>query len=166
MLHLWPGIYRIVNKTGSKIIPVIYYIYDPTKPITSIENPIHTVIADPIDLTTFSENAGLSYIRDVISSWYYLMLEKYGKITREELIGSKNFIVAFEEYLETLLNHPKYYDSIIETNAHYKPKNIVTMKEVWKDLSQASLTQNNNAAKTAAKQMIKIYKQNDFQSRF
>ena len=37
------------------LIPIVHYIYDPTQRISKKENPIHTVIDDPIDITKMEE---------------------------------------------------------------------------------------------------------------
>lgn len=82
LLDLWPGIYRIACETGAKVVPVVHYMRDCTG--REKNNPIHTVIDDPIRIDDLSEQAALRYVRDVLATWFYLMMEVYGKSTREE----------------------------------------------------------------------------------
>lgn len=88
MLEPWDGVYRLAQEKGTKVIPISHYLIDPTRQIFPKElNTIHTVVDDPIDLTKFpSEKVALNYLRDVISSWYSLMMQKYGRMSRKDLI--------------------------------------------------------------------------------
>ena len=71
LLDLWPGIYRIACETGAKVIPVVHYMRDCTG--RESNNPIHTVIDDPIRIDDIGEQAALRYVRDVLATWFYLM---------------------------------------------------------------------------------------------
>lgn len=185
MLEAWKGIYQAANDKGTKVVPMAHYIFDPTQKIIPHElNPIHTVVDDPIDLTKFSEKAGLTYLRDVISTWYYLMMEKYGKMSREELIytyqerakeygaKSEDFIASpitsheiGEVYNLDLETTVKGYDITIEAAADCRPKDIVRPEDAFLAISK---TNNINAIGDSlyASQLIRERKLEDYQRRF
>lgn len=53
---------------------------------------------NPIRIDNLSERAALEYLRDVLATWYYLMMEVYGKTTRENLLrGAASSIEAWEQ---------------------------------------------------------------------
>lgn len=188
LLQFWSGVYHIAKENGAKVAPIVHYIYDPTLQIDSKINPIHTVVDDPIDITQFSEKAGLEYLRDVMASWYYLMMEKYGKSTREDIIkfyekramdrndklSKESFEAkkltsheAYELYLMDLLETVDWYDSEIELSYDYRPKDIVRPEDVFEPIANIKNTtyQNVNSV-LAAKQLVKTRKEEDYQRRF
>ena len=131
ILDLWPGIYRMASEAGAKVIPVIHYLADPHKRYDG--NVIHTVIADPISMNGLSEQEGLEMIRDTMATWYFLLMEKYGQTTREELLdGFETADEAWENYMEMHTGCVKYYDREIELCADYRPKQIVRPEDVGK----------------------------------
>lgn len=69
LIDLWPGIYRIACETGAKVVPVVHYIRDTSN--KEKDNPIHTVIDDPVRIDDLSEQAALDYIRDILATWFY-----------------------------------------------------------------------------------------------
>lgn len=87
LLHLWPGIYKLAMDTGVNLVPVVHYIYDHTQKIDKEHNPIHTVVDEPVNIAELglSEKAALDYYRDIMATWYYLMMEKYGYAKKYEL---------------------------------------------------------------------------------
>ena len=48
-----------------------------TNQLNHFQTPIHTVIDDPIDITSMPEKEALEHYRDVLATWYYIMMEKY-----------------------------------------------------------------------------------------
>jgi len=155
MLEPWSGIYRAANEKGIPVVPIIHYIFDPTQKILPHElNPIHTVVDDPIDLTKFTEKQGLTYLRDVISSWYYLMMEKYGTMSKEDMIlayeeRAKNYGITPEELTKMPLSAHEIgelynmdlrttvngYDKSIEANADCRPRSIVRPEDIYSNVS-------------------------------
>lgn len=117
--ELWPGIYHIACETGTNLIPVIHYIYDPTQKIDKKYNPIHTVIDDPVNLASIglSEKAALEYYRDIMATWYYLMMEKYGYAKKYEIKVEETKIKTDAE-LESLNDTElkRYYNNLITKN--------------------------------------------------
>lgn len=84
LLDLWPGIYHIACETGAKVVPVIHYIRDCTN--REKDNPIHTVVDDSIRIDDLPERAALEMLRNVLATWFYLMMDVYGKSTRKEVL--------------------------------------------------------------------------------
>ncbi len=185
VLDAWNGIYRFSNEKGIKVVPIIHYIKDPTQRLIPNKlNPIHTVIDDPIDLTKFSEKAGLDYLREVISTWYYLMMEKYGKMTREELfneyqkraihygINPKDFdthpLTSAE--IGTLYNMDlrstiSSYDTQAETQSDFTNENIISPEEAFKLIANI---QNPKFVEDRlyAQEIIRTRKYENYQKRF
>lgn len=186
MLEQWDGVYRLACEKGNKVMPVSHYLVDPTHSIISDKiNPIHTVVDNPIDLTKFpSEKAALSYLRDVISSWYYLMMEKYGKMSREELFHlyeqrAINYGVAPEELIEkpltaaeigTLYNMDlrstvSNYDTSAEIISDYHDKSIAKPEEVFSPIANIkSPVCSSNVLE--AKKLVRERTYEDYQHRF
>ena len=129
ILDLWPGAYRIAKETGSKIVPVIHYLRDAHEKYKG--NVIHTVVADPISMEGLTEQEGLTLLRDTMATWYYLMMEKYGRSTREEVLaGFDTADDAWESYIAMHTACVKYYDREIELTADFRPKHIVRPEDV------------------------------------
>ena len=162
VLHLWPGIYKIAKEANVKVVPVVHYKRKLHK--EDKNDIIHTVIDEPIDLTKFSEEEALTYLRDKMAYWTYLMMQKYGKSTREELL--KDYYYSTEEWEEQLkerVNTADYYDPEIETTADYQTKKEKEYYETLEDLSKIkNITPKNAHSIVNAKKLIK----NNFQRRF
>lgn len=165
-LELWPGIYRIACETGAKIVPIVHYIYDFSDKRKN--NPIHTVIDDPIRIDDLSEKAALEYIRDVFATWLYLMMEKYGKITREELLkGAKNSIEIWEYQLNKNIKTAARYDKEIELTSDYRPKWKTFSEDVWETVAGITkLTKKNIPYVLYARKLVEQLRREDCQRRF
>lgn len=185
-LELWNGIYQVAIEQRVKVVPIIHYIFDPTQKIVPHElNPIHTVIDDPIDLTRFSEKAGLEYLRDIFSTWYYLMMEKYGSITREKLtqlyekraiecygaeesdfthysITSHEMGVIYNLDLRSTVNG---YDRSIEASADYRSKSIVRPEDAFEAIAKSKNPKNISNILYASN-LIRERKREDYQRIF
>lgn len=162
MLDLWPGIYRICKDTGCKVVPVSHYIRDCESKYK--ENYIHTVVDEPIRLDDLSEKAALEYLKEIICTWYYLMMEKYGKSTREEeLRGYTDATEAWEDKLIKRLATTERYDSEIEICADYLSKEKAEYYQAWNDIANIKNISSTNICQiNAAKKIVK----NNFQRRF
>lgn len=186
VLDAWKGIYRLANEKGVKVVPIVHYIKDPTQRIIPNNlNPIHTVVDEPIDLTKYMEKQGLEYLKDVISTWYYLMMEKYGKMDRNELfelytkrattyygVDYKNFekfpltsAEIGELYNLDLRGGVDYYDSEIETNAHYQDSSITPPEKAFETISKLRNI-NNIQDVIYARELIRTRKYENYQKRF
>lgn len=165
LIDLWPGIYRIACETGAKVVPVVHYLRDN---IASKNNPIHTVIDDPIRIDDMPERVALDYIRDVLATWYYLMMEIYGSSTREEALnGAATATQAWEQQLQERVNTVARYDQEIELWADYRPKWKVQPKEVWSAVAGVTdITPRNIGHVLYARQLVAQCQREDFQHRF
>lgn len=166
MLDLWPGMYRIARETGCKAVPVAHYIADPRgKPK---DNPIHTVVGEPLDIAQLEEKEAIALLRDTIAGWYYLMMEKYGQSTREQLLGEcATSREAWDDYLARHTAAVRYYDLAIETSADYRPKWKTEAASVWQPVADIQNITAHNARHVAyANALIAEQKRLDFQRRF
>ena len=187
ILDIYNGIYRLANENGTKVVPVVHYMFDPTQKILTHKlNPIHTVVDDPIDLTQFSEKAGLEYLKEVISSWYYLMLEKYGKISREELFEAyRQRAILYgvsEEELESrplttaeigelynldLRSTVTSYDRSIETMSNFENKSIIKPEDAFADIANIKNSKLENVFDVIqASKLVRARKYENYQKRF
>ena len=81
----------------------------------SPENVIHTVVDEPLRLDDLPEKEALSLLRDRMATWYYLMMERYGQSTRQDLLsdfGSSE--EAWEDYIAEHTRPIYYYDKEID----------------------------------------------------
>lgn len=166
VLDLWPGIYRMARETGRAIVPVVHYLADPHK--KSRDNVIHTVVTEPIRMDGLSEKEGLELLRDTIATWYFLLMEKYGQTTREELLGGfATSDDAWEAYLAMHIGCVKYYDREIELCADYRPRQIVRPEDVWQSVANLrNIHAGNVGHVTHAKELVAREQRRDFQRRF
>ena len=163
LLDFWPGIYRLAKETGAKIVPTIHYIRDKSEKTKG--EKIHTVVDEPIDVSGMEEEEALDYIRDVMATWYYLMMEKYGQSTRAEIVGEHTDLVAlWNAELVARYEHVGRYDFEVELKAAYIPSDYVDPIEVWRPLAEIEkVTAGNIGHVLAARQAMDIYRANDFQ---
>lgn len=166
LIDLWPGIYRIACETGAKVVPVVHYIRHCSN--QEKDNPIHTVIDDPIRIDDLSERAALEYLRDILATWYYLMMEVYGKTTRKNLLkGASSSVEVWEQSLVNRVKTVARYDTEIELCADYHPKWKVSPQEVWRSVADISkLTKSNVLHVWYARQLMERLDIEDFQRRF
>lgn len=166
ILDLWPGAYRIAKETGSQIVPIIHYLADPHKKYKG--NVIHTVVADPISMEGLSETEGLALLRDTMATWYFLLMEKYGRTTREELLeGFESADDAWEAYIAMHTGCVPYYDRKIELSADYRSKHIVRPEDVWQSVANIQNVHAGNATHVAyARELVARERKRDVQRRF
>ena len=166
-LPLWNGVYRMASECGVKIVPIVHYIKDETITSSKKDNPFHTVIDDAIDVSGMSEEEVLNKISDSFNTWTYLMMEKYGKSSRSELVdGFDDSISAWEERLRLRLATADKYDIEIETKADYLPKNVVRPIDAFSPIAELDLLKYNAGDVLSAKKLVKEEKRVDFQHRF
>lgn len=199
LLDFWPGIYRLAKETGAYIVPMVHYLRDCHIPGSTkkssyknedtmsrylretstynFENVIHTVVDDPIRIDDLSERAGLEYLREVMGTWYYLMMESYGRSTRaEELRGFKTSERAWSYQLQQRVEGPlgpDRYDKEIELCADYRPKTdwpsdkkIVLPEEAFGPIAKLNMTAENESHVNYARQLVKTRQMENFQRRF
>ncbi|MBQ6135266.1 MAG: 1-acyl-sn-glycerol-3-phosphate acyltransferase [Bacilli bacterium] len=138
-LHLFPGVYKIAKEKNVKIVPIVHY----QESFAHHKNIIrHIVVDDPIDVSSMSEKEALTYLRDVYAYWYYLMMEKYGRSTREkELHGFSSFVEAWENQLK---NRPvNRCDSEVDRRSDYISHSEKDQMQAWEDLSLLDISPSN-----------------------
>lgn len=166
IIKLWPGIYRIAQRTGAKIVPIVHYTSDMVN--LDKKNIIHTVIDDPIDVSNMTESEATEFLRDKMATWYMLMMEKYGQSTREQELGEyEDSASAWEAHLTERVKTADRYDAEIETTADYRPKEIEDAREIWEKIAKIeNITPRNVHSVEYAKRLIREQDKNDFQRRF
>ena len=166
ILDLFLGIYRIACETGAKVVPVVHYIRDCA--LSGKNNPIHTVVDDSIQIDDLSKRAALELIRDVLATWFYLMMDVYGKSTREDaLVGYNTQAESWEQRLKARVKTTGRYDVEIELTADYRPKWKIDPRQVWQPIADISTSDKNNILDLEyARQVIQESTTNDFQHRF
>ena len=163
LIDLWPGIYRIAKATGAKIVPVVHYIDDAA--YTKKGNLIHTVIDDPVDITGMGEAEALDFLRDIMATWHYLMMERYGRTTRAELLsGFESTEDAWRDALTKRVMTADRYDREIELCADYRPNEKDSPRQVWEPVAAIEHITPANAAHVAnAVNLIDDLKKHDYQ---
>lgn len=126
------------------------------------------MIDDPIRIDDLSEKAALCYVRDVMATWLYLMMEVYGKSTREVVLnGAVTSGSAWEQELSARVKTADRYDKEIELCADYRPKDIVRPEQVWQTLADIEKVTLKNATYIAyAQNLMDELQKQDFQRRF
>ena len=166
-LPLWKGVYELAKQTGAKIVPIVHYIKDPTLTTPKDDNAFHTVVDNAIDISNMTEEEALELITEIFSTWNYLMMEKYGKSTREELLnGFDNSQEAWDEQLRLRLLTADKYDSVIERKADYRPRKVVLPEDVFGNIANLEITKDNALEVIGAKKIVKTAKENDFQRKY
>ena len=165
ILNLYSGVYHIARETGAKVVPIVHYIRDETG--REKDNPIHTVIDDPIQIDDLTEKEALERIRDKLASWYYLMMEQYGQSTwQEELGNAQNSIEAWGIHLKNRVKTAARYDREIELCADYRPKEIIRPEDVFAPIAavqEQNIIAQNVKMILAARELVKERKNSDFQ---
>ncbi len=166
ILELWHGIYRAAKETGATIVPVVHYLADPQKKHKA--NKIHTVIADPISVAHLTEDEGIALLRDTMATWYFLLMERYGRTTREELLsGYHSADEAWEDFLRVHTGKIQYYDKEMEFTADYRPRCITRPEAVWQAVADIGHIHLGNALHVQyARELQSKQQQLDYQRRF
>lgn len=166
VLDLWPGIYLLAKNNNVPVVPIVHYIDRPH--LMEKDNLIRTVIDDPIDITCMSEKDALECLRDKLATWYYLLLEKYGKTTRDTLLdGYSTATEAWETLLKQRVSTADRYDSSIELSADYIPNDIVSPSDVFSAVANVkNINSDNIKLVLSAKKIVRDDIQNNFQRRF
>ncbi len=161
MIDLWPGIYRIASKTGSKVIPVIQYIRDPL----DHSEVIYTTYGNPISFDGLSEEDGMQLLRDEMATWLWLLIEKYGKTTHEELLNGFNTpSEAWDAHISQLnATVTEFWDIDIELKGDYRPKSKVRPETVWKPIADIKhITTANASSVSYANKVVLEESENDY----
>lgn len=184
MINLWHGVYKAAIANNAKVVPIVHYIMDPTGTINKKRNMIHTVVDDPIDASLYTEDEFIEMLRDKMATWYYLMMEKYCDMSREEFFDiyrnravQEGYIinpddlttdVVAEMYMKDLSKTTEKYDSTIECSCHYKRKDLINPEDVFGTIANLDLDplNPNYSDVIAAKELVRIRKKENYQERF
>lgn len=125
-------------------------------------------MADPISIDGLSEEEGLELLRDTMATWYYLMMEKYGKSTRRELLeGFDSADAAWDSYIAMHTGKVAFYDRSIELKADYRPRDIARSEDVWRPIASIKEITSSNAACVAyAQEIVSREEYRDFQRKY
>ena len=147
VLHLFSGIYQIAKDRNVKIVPVIHYKEED-------KNILHTVIDDPIDVSSMSREEALMTLRDRYSYWKYLMMEKYGQSTREKEVGN---ILDVDSYWEEKIKsqYKQRYDREAEVKAFYATKSEREYYQALDDIAHLEENPNTVLLVEDAKKLVK-----------
>lgn len=114
-----------------------------------------------------TERQALTYLRDIMATWYYLMIEAYGKSTRAETLGESSFVEAWRRQVEERKNFVARWDREIEARADYRPKGKVFPEQVWSAIANIErITPQNVRQIMYARQLLERFEQEDFQHIF
>ena len=164
-LPLWHGIYKFSKLNNYEVVPIVHYIRNPE--ILAKENTIHTVVDDAIPLYEMPEKEALQYLRDILSSWQYKMMEVYGQSTRTEEVKGKESNKVWDEKLIERMKSVGRYDSSIETKSDYRDKDISRPEDVFAPIADIKNISTENAKMIVeSKKIVKERKFNDFQRRY
>ena len=110
----------------------------------------------------------MELIRDVLATWFYLMMEIYGKSTREDVLeGYDTPVEAWGQSLKARVKTANRYDLEIELCADYRPKWKNEPQQVWQAIADViNITPKNVGHVFYAKQLVAQYTREDFQHRF
>ena len=166
ILDLWRGVY-VISKAGNyDVVPIVHYVKDPE--IIDKKNIIHTIVDKKIPLYNYEEKEALVLLRDLLASWEYKMMEKYGKSTRsEEMEGFSNSDEKWDSLVEKRMEYVTRYDSSIEKKCDYRPKDTVRPEDVFEAIANIeNITSDNISMVNEAKKIVKERKFSDFQRRY
>ena len=166
ILDLWPGIYRLARETGCMVVPVVHYLADPHHKFKG--NAIRTWVCDPISMEGLTEAEGLEQLRDAMASAYFLLMERFGRTTRAELLaGFDSADEAWESWLARHTGAVPYYDREIELCADYRSRLTLRPEDVWQSVATIQNIHPGNAGHVLyARTLVEREKRRDFQRRF
>lgn len=165
-LPLWRGVYEISKRNKCDVVPIIHY--NENMEMLSKDNIIHTVVDEPIHLYEMEEKEALEYLREVMSTWQYRMMELYGKSTREEeMKGFNTCEEKWEAHMKERMKGVGRYDSSIEKCADFRDKQIARPEDVYESIANVkNITPENAKMVSEARKILEIRKNSDFQRRF
>jgi len=162
VLELWSGFYTIAKESRYKIVPMVHYIKDANK----IDNPIHTVIDDPIDISHLTEKEAKEYLTEIFATWQIIMMNSYGKTTRtEELKGFNNPHKAWENHLKNLVKQVDRFDSEAEHYADFRSlyRESLRPENIWQAI--VNIVPKSEQSENEICQLVKTLKLEDYQRR-
>ncbi len=119
-------------------------------------------------LDNLTEGEALSLLRDKMSAWYYLMMERYGQSTRQELLGEFDSAgEAWEDYVVQHTSSIYYYDKEIELCADCRPRDVLLPQDVYRQIADIQkITPDNALAVADAVRIVEQARKRDVQRRY
>jgi len=140
VLKLWPGIYRIAKEANALVMPLSSVNKD-MKIDRIIFKRSYSILGEPIDVTSCSEEEGLRLIRDGMATYKYELMEKYFKYKRKK-IGDGD--IYWNNYVQELIKSSHgLYDYSVENSAEYMPKGEVCEADVFAPMKDITVTCDN-----------------------
>lgn len=148
VLHLFPGIYRLAKAKDMLIVPIGTHLDKENK-------IVYIVIGAPLDITrsydadfdeeiTLNEKEGLLKMRDELATLKYeAMLQSKSKIDREEINKFASNEEYWDHYVSQLVDEVDCYDSELENNAHFQPKDEISEDAVFDCIDGIEMTKEN-----------------------
>ena len=160
--HDQPAI--IVHTGGSTGVPKGVMLNDDMK-ILNRDNDIHTFIDEPIPLYEMPEKEALIYLREVMATRQWEMMERYGVSTRkDELQGFGSSGEKWHAHLRERMKGVSRYDSSIEKCSDYRSKDIIRPEDTFKSIADIIyLNEYNINDVLYAREILKNCLENDFQ---
>jgi len=165
-LPLWHGIYLMSKMNNCDVVPICHYVRDSES--LKKTNTIHTIVDNPIHLYEMEEKEALLYLRDILSSWQYKMMELYGQSTRDkELEGFATSREAWDYKLTERMKCVGRYDSTIEMMSDYRDKGIARPEDVFAPIANIqNITPTNAKSVLETKEFVKELRRDDFQRKY
>lgn len=167
-LPLWKGIYDLSVASGCPVVPITHYVRDPE--VLSKKIIIHTVVDEPLPLFDLPRQEALRTLRDTFATWTYTMMEAYGRSTREiEMRGFPTSDQRWHTHLQERMKGVARYDSSIERQADYRPKNIVRPEDAFSPIAAIraeNITPQNAKMVLAAQRLVQERQNSDYQKQY
>lgn len=165
-LPQWPAFWKFAKEHNYIVVPIIHYIEEPH--ILSKDNTIHTIIDDPIYLKDIPDDVDIpAYMRDIMSTWQYRMMEVYGRSKRsKEMQGFATSDELWDYRLQQRMETVDFYDKSIETKCDYRDKNIILPEDVFAPIAELNNDVCDPKVVEEAKDLVKTRKFGNFQRRY
>lgn len=120
---LYSGIWKMACSTKAPVIPVATMIYEGTMYISR---------GKAMDISQYTRDKGLQLLRDELATMKYEIMEKYGKITREELLKGMSPEQYWNKHIEDYIKTQVIYEREEEEKAHYMDRDDIEQQEAFK----------------------------------
>ncbi|MBQ7146521.1 MAG: 1-acyl-sn-glycerol-3-phosphate acyltransferase [Lachnospiraceae bacterium] len=131
---LYPGVYRIAAAANVPIIPVSTMMY---------EKKLYVNIGTAIFCQTMKQQDALIQLRDSMASLKWAIMERYGKDTREHLLGGLSPEEYWKNHIDSYIAKQTVYEHEEESNAHYMDRDDIEQAQAFEHLQLLSPKQEN-----------------------
>lgn len=150
VLDLFPGLYLLALATGAWIAPVATHVEG---------NVCHAILDEAFDIRTYSEEKGLTLLREKMMAALYEMIMDYSDyttVTRAVLESEKSLQQQWDEMIEARIAQVAFYDRKVEDSAEYIDPRKVTEEQVFAPLDQIEITRENAYVLKMTKNAINV----------